>query len=162
ASIAAVPVSNISKRFPRRRVLIVGMLVMIAAFALAGTQTHLSALMFISFILAGGGYSVVLVNLYPYMMELSHPSALGKNTGIFNSTMTVAMVLTPIASGKLQDVLGYWILFPYCLAALIITVILLFFIRDKKKKPQNTVSENTNNATDTNDNVSVEAEKESK
>jgi predicted MFS family arabinose efflux permease len=63
---------------------------------------------------------------------LSDPTKIGKTTGIFNTVMTVAMVLTPIASGALQDAVGLSSLFPYCLSALLIATALFFFIKEKK------------------------------
>ncbi|MDR1939961.1 MAG: MFS transporter [Clostridiales bacterium] len=136
ACAAAVPVSKLSKKIKRRKLLITGLLIMLAAFVLAGLQRSLNAFMFISFLLAGGGYSVALVNLYPYVLELSDQNKIGFNTGLFNTVMTVAMVLTPIASGWLQDKLGYTVLFPYCIVALAISVLFLLFIKDAKTKAQ--------------------------
>ncbi|MDR3264077.1 MAG: MFS transporter [Clostridiales bacterium] len=135
ACAAAVPVSKLSKKLQRRHLLIIGLDIMILAFIIASTQRSLTVLMFVSFIMAGIGYSVALVNLFPYMLELSDPKEIGKSTGIFNTAMTVAMVVTPIASGALQVALGRLILFPYCLATLAIAVVLLFFIKDAKQKP---------------------------
>ncbi|MDR3216839.1 MAG: MFS transporter [Clostridiaceae bacterium] len=134
ACVAAVPVSKLQNRFKRKTLLVVGMSVMLIAFALAGFQRGLTALMILSFILAGTGYSVAIVNLYPYMMELSDPSQLGKNTGIFNNAMMIAMVLTPIMSGALADRFGLEILFPYCIAALAVAAGFLLFIKDKTRK----------------------------
>jgi Na+/melibiose symporter-like transporter len=134
ACAAAVPVAKLSKKIQRRHLLILGLDLMIVAFTLAATQSGMTVVMFLSFILAGIGYSVALVNLFPYVLELSDPKQIGKTTGIFNTVMTVAMVLTPIASGALQDAVGRFILFPYCLAALIIATVLLFFIKEKNAK----------------------------
>jgi MFS family permease len=106
---------------------------MILAFAIASTQQNLTVVMFVCFILAGCGYSVALVNLYPYILELSDPNKLGKTTGIFNTVMTLAMVFTPVVSGILQDNIGLYTLFPYCLTSLIIATVLLFFIKEKKR-----------------------------
>ncbi|MDR3216638.1 MAG: MFS transporter [Clostridiaceae bacterium] len=133
ASLAAVPVSKLSTKFKRKHLLIAGMVIMLGAFAIAGMQKGLNAAMIISFILAGAGYSVAIVNLYPYMMELSDPLKLGKNTGIFNNAMMIAMVLTPILSGALADRFSLSILFPYCITALVIAAALLFFIKDKPR-----------------------------
>jgi Na+/melibiose symporter-like transporter len=136
ACAAAVPVAKLSKKIQRRHLLIIGLDLMILAFSLAASQNEMTVLMLFSFVLAGIGYSVALVNLFPYILELSDPKQIGKTTGVFNTVMTIAMVLTPIASGALQDVFGRFILFPYCLAAVIIAAVLLFFIKESSgEKP---------------------------
>jgi Na+/melibiose symporter-like transporter len=134
ACAAAVPVAKLSKKIQRKRFLMIGLGLMIAAFALAWSQSGMTVLMFSSFILAGIGYAVALVNLFPYVLELSDPKQIGKTTGIFNTVMTVAMVLTPIASGALQDAVGRTVLFPYCMAALAVATALFFFIKEKPKE----------------------------
>lgn len=131
ACAVAVPVSKLSKKLQKRHILVIGMNIMLVAFTLAATQNGLTPLMFACFIIAGAGYSVVIVNLYPYMLELSDPGKIGRATGIFNTVSTVAMVITPIASGALQDSVGRFILFPYCLAALMVSIVFFFFIKDK-------------------------------
>ena len=133
ASLAAVPAARLSKRFRRKNLLIIGMAVMVSAFLIAWFQRGLSAAMIFSFVIAGIGYSVVLVNLYPYMMELSDPEKLGKNTGIFNNAMMVAMVITPILSGWLSDLYTLRSLFPYCMSAIVVSTVFLFFIKEKAK-----------------------------
>ncbi|MDR3313988.1 MAG: MFS transporter [Oscillospiraceae bacterium] len=129
----AVPAALLAKRFRRKPLLLLGVVVMMAAFALAGLQPSLNAAMFLSFFLAGGGFSIALVNLYPYMLELSDGSKIGSATGVFNTVMTLAMVVTPIASGWLADRYSISILFPYCIAALALSLVAILFISEKKK-----------------------------
>ena len=112
------------------------MALMLAAFATAGFQKGLNALMFISFAVVGAGFSAVIVNLYPCMLEFSDPEKTGSSTAIFNTVMTVAMVLTPIASGALADRFGMKSLFPYCIAALSLAFVSLLFIREQNKKEE--------------------------
>ena len=132
----AVPVAKLSNRLKRRTTILAGMALMLAAFVTAGFQKGLNALMFISFAVVGAGFSAVIVNLYPCMLEFSDPEKTGSSTAIFNTVMTVAMVLTPIASGALADRFGMKSLFPYCIAALSLAFVSLLFIREQNKKEE--------------------------
>jgi|AGTN01.1.fsa_nt_gi Major Facilitator Superfamily. len=131
ACIVAVPVSKLQNKIKRKYLLIFGFIIMLGAFALAFFQNSMNALMIIGFILAGLGYSVSIVNLYPYVLELSDPRRIGRSTGVFNLVMMLAMVFTPIMSGFLIDKYSIKVLFPYCLAALLLGTVSLFFIYDK-------------------------------
>ncbi len=131
ACIIAVPVSKLQTFMKRKFLLISGYAIMILAFLIASFQHSINALMIAGFVLAGIGYSVAIVNLYPYVLELSNQSNIGKNTGFFNLVMMLAMVVTPILSGVLIDKWGITILFPYCLISLALGTVSLFFIYDK-------------------------------
>ncbi|MDR1630440.1 MAG: MFS transporter [Oscillospiraceae bacterium] len=132
ACIVAVPVAKLSAKLRRKTSLLIGVATMGTAFTVAGLQSGLNALMFISFLLVGVGFAAVIVNLYPYMLELSDPDKIGSSTGVFNTVMTLAMVLTPIMSGWLSDQIGIIILFPYCIAALALSLLALVCMKDKK------------------------------
>ncbi|MFA5449491.1 MAG: MFS transporter [Clostridia bacterium] len=134
ACLMALPISKLQFKIKRKNMLIIGFVVMLTAFVTVYFQQELNTIMIIAFILAGAGYSTAIVNLYPYILELSNPDTIGKNTGVFNTVTTVAMVLTPIFSGLLSDRFSLKAaLFPYCMAALIVSIIFLLFIKDKKK-----------------------------
>ncbi|MDR0884695.1 MAG: MFS transporter [Oscillospiraceae bacterium] len=136
AMFAAVPVAKISAKVKRKLSLVVGIAVMIGAFILAGVQPTLNARMFASFLLVGAGFSAVIVNLYPYVLELSDDEKIGEGTGIFNMVMTVAMVLTPVFSGWLADLWGIATLFPYCIIALVIALGFLLLVKEPKDTMQ--------------------------
>lgn len=131
AVVLAVPVAKISNRFHRKTSIIAGQVLMLIAFALAGTQQGLTVLMFVAFLLAGAGYAACIVNLYPCMLEFSSPKRLGTATAAFNTVMMLAMVVTPILSGILADRYTMRILFPYCIAALVLSLATLFFMRER-------------------------------
>jgi len=131
ACVIAVPVSKLQFVMKRKFLLILGYAIMILAFLVVSFQHSINALMIAGFVLAGLGYSVSIVNLYPYVLELSNQSNLGRNTGFFNLVMMFAMVVTPIVSGLFIDQWGITILFPYCLIALALGIASLFLIYDK-------------------------------
>ncbi|MDR0530515.1 MAG: MFS transporter [Oscillospiraceae bacterium] len=133
ACFAAVPAAKLQKKLPRKTMLLGGIGVMTAAFAVAGYQRGLTPAMFACFALVGAGFAAVIVNLYPFQLELTPPEKIGSSTGIFNTVMTLAMIVTPIASGALADWKGLKTLFPYCIAALIISFALLLLTPERKK-----------------------------
>ncbi|MDR2753551.1 MAG: MFS transporter [Oscillospiraceae bacterium] len=133
AMLFAAPAAKLAQKFRRKPLLLLGVGLMIAAFATASLQPALNLAMYASFALTGGGFSVALVNLYPFMLELSDATKIGSATGIFNTVMTLAMVITPIASGWLSDRFGLWTLFPYCIAALGLSFLAILLISKEKK-----------------------------
>lgn len=131
ACVIAVPVSKLQTLIKRKFLLILGYAIMILSFLMASFQRSINVFMIAGFVFAGLGYSVSIVNLYPYVLELSNQSNIGKNTGFFNLVMMCAMVITPILSGYFIDKWGIVILFPYCLISLALGVVSLFLIYDK-------------------------------
>lgn len=128
ACIVAVPSTKITKRLGRKNSLILGLILMLLAFILAGNQTGLTTMMLCAFLIAGVGYSITLVNFYPYFLELNAHDSIGTSTGTFNMAMMSAMIITPILTGVLSDRLFIGILFPYCAAALAFSLAALFFV----------------------------------
>ena len=135
AVVFAVPAARLAKRFKRKTLLLAGIGVMMAAFTAAGLQPSLNAVMLFCFFFTGAGFSVMLINLYPFLLELSDSKKVGASTGIFNTVMTVAMVLTPIVSGALIDYAGWGlkILFPYCIGALALSFVAILLIFEPKR-----------------------------
>ncbi|MDR2525182.1 MAG: MFS transporter [Oscillospiraceae bacterium] len=131
----SLPAVALAKRMRRKILLILGVGTMVAAFALAGLQPTLNAGMFICFFFTGAGFAVALTNLYPFLLEMSSPDKIGAATGVFNMVMTLAMVVTPIASGWLSDhaPMGLKVLFPYCIGSLLVCLLFLILIPERKK-----------------------------
>ncbi|MDR2646807.1 MAG: MFS transporter [Oscillospiraceae bacterium] len=135
AVLFSIPSAKLAKRFARKRLLLLGIAIMAAAFALASLQKGLGLAMFACFFFTGAGFAAALTNLYPFLLELSDGKKIGGATAAFNMVMTLAMVITPIASGFLSDHTrwGLKILFPYCIASLGLSFLSVLFIKERKK-----------------------------
>ena len=128
AMAVAVPCSKLTKRLGRKNSIIWGLAIMLVAFLIAGQERGLTTSMFFAFILAGFGYSMALVNFYPFFLELTSNENLGRNTGMFNNAMMAAMIFTPIVSGWLTDQMGMRVLFPYCSIALVLSLVCIALV----------------------------------
>ena len=128
AMAVAVPCAKLTKRLGRKNSIVWGLAIMLVAFLIAGQETGLTTSMFLAFILAGFGYSMALVNFYPFYLELTSNENLGRNTGMFNNAMMAAMIFTPIVSGWLTDEMGMKVLFPYCSIALVLSIVFILLV----------------------------------
>ena len=69
--------------------------------------------MYVLFALAGIGWATINVNSFPMVVELSGHGDIGKYTGYYYTASMAAQIVTPILSGFLVDLFGWWIFFPY-------------------------------------------------
>lgn len=117
ATIAAVlsfiPVGFISTKYGRKKIIMIGIVLMGSSFALAFFFVEFSPIINIIFALTGIGWASINVNSYPMVVEMSKTTDIGKYTGLYYTFSMSAQILTPILSGILIDNLSYRILFPY-------------------------------------------------
>lgn len=106
---------------------------------------------YMCFAVAGFGYGFVMVNIYPLFLEYSDQNTVGSGTGIFASSMTVAMVITPILSSAIVEIFGklwnveyvtaqgetmfgdFRMLVPYCAVNLILALVAALLIKEKNR-----------------------------
>ncbi|WP_303870969.1 MFS transporter [Acetobacterium wieringae] len=117
ASIAAIisfiPVGIISSKVGRKKVILMGVAVLVTVFATAAFYTAFNPMLFVSFALAGIAWAAINVNSLPMVLEMSKGANVGRYTGYYYTASMAAQVVTPIASGALLEHLGYHTLMPY-------------------------------------------------
>ena len=108
-----IPVCALSSRFGRKRVIQAGVLLLAACFAAAGFYKTFHASVYAIFALVGVAWSMINVNSYPMVVEISRSSEVGKFTGYYYTFSMAAQIATPIISGWLLEHVGYQTLMPY-------------------------------------------------
>ena len=115
AIVAFIPVGIIASKVGRKRTILTGVALLAVAFLAASfitTETP-AFLMYFLFALAGIGWATINVNSFPMVVELAGHGDVGKYTGYYYTASMAAQIVTPILSGLLVDLCGWWIFFPY-------------------------------------------------
>lgn len=128
--LAFIPIGMLSSRVGRRRMILVGVLMLSAAFGIFSFLRAGAPLVAVNalFVLGGIGWSTINVNSFPMVVELCHAGDVGKYTGYYYTASMAAQTLTPILSGLFLDGLGMHALFPYgffCVALAFVTMLLV-------------------------------------
>ena len=136
AIVSYAPIGILSSKYGRKSMVIVGVLILFAAFLLGSFVRAGSAiLIWVVMALAGIGWATISVNSYPMVVEMSKSGDIGKYTGIYYTAAMAAQVLTPVLSGIVMDVLNMTALFPYCVIFCIFALIAMIFVKHGDSKP---------------------------
>jgi MFS family permease len=134
---AILPVGILSMRLGRKKTVLLGMVLLASALSgvvfLKENQAWLTAGMIA---LAGLGWTMISVNLYVMVVELSKGADVGRYTGYYYSASMTAQIITPILSGYLMDTLVYGrlILFPYATLFVVLSLIAMLFVKHSEGK----------------------------
>ncbi len=109
-----IPIGIIASKIGRKKTIMIGLVLMLLSFTIAGFFTEFSPLINVGFALIGVGLAAVNVNSLPMVVEMSKGSDVGKYTGYYYTFSMSAQIITPILSGYLLQEISYSILFPYC------------------------------------------------
>ncbi|MGN1343399.1 MAG: MFS transporter, partial [Traorella sp.] len=113
ATIAYIPIGQLSSKFGRRKMIRFGVLLLTASFGVAFMIRELNLLAYLVFCLVGIAWASINVNSYPMVVSMASIGDTGKYTGIYYTFSMAAQIITPILSGVFIDLLGYLSLFPY-------------------------------------------------
>lgn len=135
ASLCYMPIGIISSKIGNKNALLIGISFMMIAFMIATFIQNISVWAYFVFALVGIGWSTVLVNAYPMVVQSSDSSNIGKYTGLYYTFSMSAQVITPILSGFLIEntPFGYKILFPYSLFFTCLAFIIVIFMKERQK-----------------------------
>ena len=132
-----LPVGILSMWLGRKRTVLLGMVLLASALAsvvfLKENQAWLTAGMIA---LAGLGWTMISVNLYVMVVELSKGADVGRYTGYYYSASMTAQIITPILSGYLMDTLVYGrlVLFPYATLFVVLSLVAMLFVKHSEGK----------------------------
>lgn len=138
AVVSYIPIGALSSRFGRKRMIQAGVLLLAGSFALAGLFPTFHPAAYALFALVGVAWSMINVNSYPMVVEISKASEVGKFTGYYYTFSMAAQIATPILSGWLLEHVGYHTLFPYAalmVAASFVTISLTKHGDSRPPKP---------------------------
>ncbi len=135
AIISYWPVGLISSRIGRKRMILIGIGILMVCFLGGALMQSMSWFAFVLFGLVGIGWASINVNSFPMVVELASGADTGKYTGYYYTFSMAAQVLTPVLSGALLEHVGYHTLFPYSLAMVTIAMITMSQVRHGDSRP---------------------------
>ena len=138
AIVAYLPVGFIAGKIGRKKTILAGVVMLTAAFGVAGFLTADSPTMLMNamFALAGIAWATINVNSFPMVVELASGGDVGKYTGFYYTASMAAQVATPMLSGLLMDRFGMHVLFPYAAVFTALAFVTMLFVRHGDSKPQ--------------------------
>ena len=145
ALIAFVPIGIIATKIGRRKIILMGIVLLTLCFGSVYFLTKDTAfLMYLIFGLTGIGWATINVNSYPMVVELAKGSNVGKYTGYYYTFSMGAQIITPIFSGFLMDQFGRIALFPYATVFVAMAFVTMFLVKhgDAKIEKKGSLIEN--------------------
>lgn len=143
AALSFIPIGMVSHKFGRKKTILVGIIILTAAFLLGSFLTESSrGLIYITMGLAGMGWATINVNSYPMVVEMSKTGNIGKYTGFYYTASMAAQIITPVLSGLIMD--GFFMdsigvdmrrLFPYSVVFCILAFITMSMVKHGDSKP---------------------------
>ena len=141
--IAILPIGLLSMVLGRRRTVLLGMVLMIVALMSAARISEGNSWLIAGMIaLAGIGWTMIGINTYVMVVEVSKGYDDGRYTGYYYAASMSAQIITPILSGVLMDHSGRIILFPYAAFFVTLSLFTMLFVKqgDAKKMKGNLLS----------------------
>ena len=130
AIVAYLPAGMVASKIGRKKTIIGGVVMLTAAFALAGTMRSGSSVMVMNilFAMAGIGWATINVNSFPMVVEMCSGADIGKYTGFYYTASMSAQIVTPMLSGLLMDQFGMTVLFPYAAVFVALAFVTMIFV----------------------------------
>lgn len=133
--IAILPVGILSMAIGRKRTILLGMFLMIFSLMKAAGISEGNSWLAAGMIgLAGIGWTMIGINTYVMVVEVSKGYDVGRYTGYYYAASMTAQIITPILSGILMDRYGRVILFPYAAFFITLSLFTMFFVKQGEAK----------------------------
>jgi MFS family permease len=136
AIISYIPIGFLSSKFGRKKMIMIGVLLMGSCFLAAGLYSTYHWTMVVFFGIIGFAWAAIGVNSYPMVVEMSSAGDVGKYTGLYYTFSMSAQVITPILSGFLLENVSYRTLFPYSVVFCILAMITMSQVKHGDSKPE--------------------------
>lgn len=136
AIISYIPIGFLSSKFGRKKMILIGVLLMGSCFLAAGLYSTYHWTMVVFFGIIGFAWAAIGVNSYPMVVEMSSAGDVGKYTGLYYTFSMSAQVITPILSGFLLENVSYRTLFPYSVVFCILAMITMSQVKHGDSKPE--------------------------
>lgn len=135
AIISFIPIGIISSVIGRKKMIIIGILLMSASYLAGFMFIEYSPLINVVFAFTGIGWASINVNSYPMVVEMSKSSDVGKYTGLYYTFSMSAQIFTPILSGFLLENVSYRTLFPYSVFFSLASLTTMLMVKHGDSKP---------------------------
>lgn len=125
-----LPIGILSMILGRKRTVLLGMFILIIAMGSVYFLQENEAWKTAGIIgIAGIGWTMIGINTYVMVVELSKGNDVGRYTGYYYAASMSAQIFTPIFSGILMDNYGRLILFPYATIFITLSLFTMIFVR---------------------------------
>lgn len=140
AILSYVPIGNLAGKIGRKKMILVGIVLMSGCYFAAIFANQYHALINVAFAVIGIGWAAINVNSYPMIVEMSKGSDIGKFTGTYYTFSMAAQILTPILSGFLLEKVSYRTLFPYAFVFSVLAFITMMQVHHGDTRPDKKAS----------------------
>ena len=136
AIISYIPIGIIASKIGRKKSIMIGLVLMLACYAMASFMAVYNPIIILGFVLIGMGWAAISVNSLPMVVEMCSSADVGKYTGLYYTFSMSAQIMTPILSGILLQYVSYRTLFPYACFFTIAALFTMSQVRHGDSKPE--------------------------
>lgn len=125
-----LPLGLLSLKIGRKKSMLMGIFLLIISMgAIVFIEQNQIILTASIILVAGFGWTLTGVNIYPMVVELSKGKNVGTYTGYYYAASMGAQIFTPMLSGWLMDTYGRIILFPYATVFMVLALFTMLFVK---------------------------------
>ena len=142
SAIAFIPVGYMAAKLGRRKTIMIGLGMAVAAFVLVfacvypNSNAAIPAALFALFyLIAGFGLIIINVNTLPMVVELSTEATVGQYTGYYYVATMSAQAITPMLAGLVMDHISNRGLFIYGAIFVALAIVFMIFVKHGDSKP---------------------------
>lgn len=146
SAVAAIPAGYLGKKIGRKKTILSGLFIFIAAFGAyllaqnLGIDALSGALIWVALIVGGAANMFITVNTLPLVLEIGGVDKVGTFTGYYYTATFSAQIATPIVYGIVRMFTGtYMSLFYYCPVAFILSLLCILIVKHGEAIPQNII-----------------------
>lgn len=138
----AVPAALLAQKIGRRITVMLGAGLLFVAYGgigLVGYLVGFNLVLLVFFLIAGAGFALITINIYPMVVDNCSAAETGRYTGYYYTASMLAQSVTPAFSGLFISNLifdSYDVLFPYCMVFIASAVVVLFLMNKDNKKEE--------------------------
>ena len=136
AVVSYIPVGIISTKIGRKKMILIGVVVLAACFGIAGFVKIFTFWIYVLFVVVGFAWAAINVNSYPMVVEISRGCDVGKYTGYYYTFSMAGQIATPVISGWLLEHVGYQTLFPYAAIMVAGAFVTMMLVKHGDSKPE--------------------------
>ncbi len=139
SAIAAIPAGYMGKKLGRKKTILIGLGIFMAAFLLYVIIQNM-ALIWVALVLGGFANMFITVNTLPLVLEIGGLDKVGTFTGYYYTATFSAQIASPIVYGIVRMLTGtYMSLFVYSPIMFILSMLCIFFVRHGEAIPEEVV-----------------------
>ena len=131
-----IPLGYLAAKIGRKKVIMIGLLMMLVAFAAISAFSAYDGWINFWFVMVGVGGSAVGVNIFPVVVDMCGKEDVGRYTGLYYTFSMAAQIVTPILSGVLLEHVSYRTLFPYAAVFALLGFITMSQVHHGDHKPE--------------------------